>query len=260
MSKTIVRGHQKKHRGTSCFNCCLTTSSASRQNLSAVLLTSLQSVAQASKNSSMAHSHFRQTATRWLARSKVCLACGRHVQLWLASRKAAAWAYRLPTGWSMATRAQIFGVWMSLATVTSPLSNTRMQKYARTIRVAFASRFRTKNLQQHDLCTRHRFTIVCLTTMPSWVQASASNIRCGFKTKTKNRSKMSPSTDRMRSKTSAKSRGQFANVSAFLRHQTSPNIKSVARAQQHGYKACSPTPCQKLAAQFSLRCSTPKAK
>ena len=160
MSKTIVHGHQKKLHGTSCFNYCHMTLSALPQNSSEALLTSLLLDVQASKNSSMVRSHSRPTAIRWSARSKVCLACGLRVQLWLVSHKAVAWACRWPTGWFMATPAQISGVWMSLAMATTQRSNSPTQKFVKTIRVDFASRFRTKNLQQHDHCTRHRFTTV----------------------------------------------------------------------------------------------------
>ena len=144
-NRTIARGQLKRHHGISCFNYYHTILSALHQNLSEASLTSLLSVAQASKNSSTDRLHFRQTATHWWARSRACLACGRLVQLWPACHRVAAWVYLLPTGWCMATQALTFGVWMSRVTATSQLLSSQMQKFARTIHDAFALPSLTKN-------------------------------------------------------------------------------------------------------------------
>ena len=144
-NKTIVHGRQKKHHGISYFNCCHTISSALPQNLSEALHTFLLWVARASKNSSTGHSHFHQMAIRWSARSRECRACGQHAQLWRACRKVAAWGYRLPIGWCTATRALTSGEWMSRVMATLQHSSLQMQKFAKTIHVAFALPSLTKN-------------------------------------------------------------------------------------------------------------------
>ena len=88
----------------------------------------------------------RQSARR--ARCRVCPGSGAPAPSWRASARAAASGSRSRSGWSTAIRVSTCGPWTSRATASGRRAATRMRKFARTIRGASRSAFRTRSCRR----------------------------------------------------------------------------------------------------------------
>ena len=148
------------------------------------------------------------------------------------SARAAASAWRCPTGWSTAIPASTSGAWTWRAGANGRACATPTPRCAKTIRAASRSASPTRNCRPRGRRKPRRSTTSWSRRTPSWAIAGASKRRSGSRRKAPSRRTWSPSTAPTISSISATRCARRATASASPRSPTSPNMKSAGAGRR----------------------------
>ena len=158
MKRPVFPGRPRKRHGASVRNCCSPTWTGLRHRLKWRFGTFPSWKMSASNGLSTGPSLLHPMAIRWWGRCVGVPTSGRLAASWLASARAAGWAWPCRTGWSMAIQALTSGAWTWPAMATGRPGPIPTPRYARTMRAASVSVSPMKSCRLDARCRPHRCT------------------------------------------------------------------------------------------------------